>query len=502
MEIETIETVEPIAPVVEPVIEIAADETPIPEPSDALEAAIITEGEEAKETVTEDVTEGEAAPVEATPEAAPEPVVFAPELETTELLEKGKAIVENYIVDQPLQAYIEALEAKAQVTPLAEYAVYGDTEAVRGLLERQSLLDSVKELPEGGYRYRTDEFVQSIAHDQNKVDWLKSDLLKLPSAKYPGVDTFYEVLVDRLALPGDSVQDVLDRYEDTITAMRTGATIVPDIPAFIPPTLQEAYAKLSKDTREWLTGLDAETYQDEIAAQVAQLELMQRGLNADKADAQREIQARQQHQATRDQKVSQTQETFWNKFQEDFKEQYVVAVKYSDDPNIQAMEVEKDLAFLARILDTDTSGERARQSLSKAGVKFDAAVATQFYKEVEKASVALAGVPLNAQGEPLDQTAYRKATKEFETVTKKLLDFSNGILQQKANLVKTGKAEEIKEAVAKRPVELKARPVPKGVATAAVKKTELPPMGTQAWKEHWANARMEELAQTANAYRP
>lgn len=492
---------ENLAEALDAVMEPSVEETPIAEPADALEAEVITEGEPQEEALAEEVTEAEEVAEEIV-EEAPEPITFAEDIETPALVEQGKAILDKYELPQDVQAYISTLETKAQVAPLAEYSVYGDTEAVRGLLERQNYLDSVVEFGDGQYRPQTDKFVESLASDPIKVSWLRHDLLQLPSTKYTGLNGFQELIADGLALDGESYQDTINRYNDTVTAMRTGAVIANDIPSFVPVNLQEAFSKYDKNERDQLALLDInEEYdKDIILNKLAQLELIQKGLDADKADAVRENQTKQTRIAEDQFRVVSTQQNFWNKFQEQFKTQYSSTVKYSDDPNIQAMEAEKDIAFLTRILDTDANGEAARSTLAKAGIKFDATQATQFYKKVEKAAVALARVPLNSQGEPLDPTAHRKATKEFETVTKDLLEFSGSILQQKARLVSTGKAEEVKDAVAKRKIETKARQVPNGRGTAAVRKDELPPIGSPDRLSVLADRILEQDARKARMY--
>lgn len=491
---ETVEVETPVAP---PNIEEALEA--IPEPTDALDAEVVTEAEEVVEDKPDETVEE--APEEAkTDEPVAEPVTFAPELETAELIEKGKAEVEKFDLPQPLQAYIEALEAKAQVPQFAEAEVYGD--ALPDLLERQYDLDKIEEV-DGNLRPRTDLFIEKLA-DPIKRDWLYHDLASMPSQKYPGLLKFQESIADAIRIDGESTEKTLERYSDTITALRTGATIIPDTPAFVPANLQEAYARLPKETRDELAMLDmTEDYDKDIAVkQIANLELIQRGIDADKADVQRDVQARQYREQQLSQKIATTENTFWKTYKDGVIETLSAKVKFSDNPTTQKLQVLGNVANLAGIFSEDNSD--TVKALQDAGIKFDTTTPQVFIKDVERASIALAHADSlrDAKGTLLDPIGYKKAENDFKAVSKRLIDFGENILDQQARLINTGKVEEIKEAVAKQKVELKARTVPKGTGTAAVKKESVPVRGTQAWKDHWANQAMEEAAQRAGAYRP
>lgn len=500
---ETVETVETPTEV--------AEESPIPEPTDALDAEVVTEGETSKilEESGEKEVEIDTAPT-GEPEVEATPVTFDTELDVSALIEQGKPILAKYELPDDAQAYITALEAKAtSPQELAEYAVYGDKEAITSLLERQNYLDSVEEVTEGQYRPRTDKFVETIAADATKVSWLRHDLNKLPSAKYPGLNGFEEIVADGLHIEGESYQDTITRYNDTMTAMRTGATIVPDIPAFIPANLQEAFSKLSKDDRDELAVLDMnEEYDKAIAVnRISQLELMQRGIDADKANAVREVEARNAHQSQMQSRVIETQVKFYDTFRESFAADLAKDVQFSTNPAIQAISSAQNLTLLTQALEDGATGDFARKALTTAGIKFDYPTAKQMMKDVEKASISLANAQslTDAQGNPLDKVALNRATEEFKSVGKKWQSFAKDIIDQQARLVSTGKAEEVKEAVAKQKIEVKARQVPKGTPTAAVKKDagNPHPYGSLEYDRWYARRTIEEReAAKARAYQP
>ena len=497
------ETVEAeIAPVVEETSVLNTEDAldAIPEPTDALDAEVVADEAPAEEVVKDEVETTE------TPVEVAEPVTFDTELEVTALIEQGKAEVEKYEMPQPVQAYIEALEAKAQLPQFAEAAVYGD--AVKELLERQYRLDQIDEV-NGVLRPRTDLFLEEY-RDETKLAWLYYDLGSQPSQKYPGLYKSQESIADAVRIEGESVEKTLERYNDTITALKTGATIVPDTPAFVPINLQEAYARLPKETRDELSLLDMdEDYDRDIAVkQLAHLELIQRGINADKADAMRDTQAREYRQNELQTKINTTQVNFWDTFKEGFVEKLDAKTKFSDNPAIQKLQVSQNIAMLSNIFDSGRDGDATRTALQAAGIKFDSNAPIQFLKDVERASVALAHAQslTDRDGNPLDKVAYNKAVNEFTSVGKKLIDFGGNIIDQQARLISTGKVEEIKEAVAKQKIEVKSRAVPKGTGTAAVKKdTGRPPenitYGSPDWDRWYARQTMAEReAQKVRAY--
>ncbi len=481
--VETVETVE---------VEAPAEEAPIPEPTDALDAEVVTEGDAETPLDDAETTDVESAPVEEVTL-----VTFDAELETSALIEQGKAEVEKYDVPQPLQAYIEALEARVD-TPSVDPEMAPYQEVLPQLVHRQNLLDTIEEV-DGVMRPRTDLYVQEIT-DEGKRAWLYHDLASSPSEKYPGLVKFQESIADGLHIEGESYQDTIDRYNDTMTAMRTGVTIVPDVPACVPANLQEAFSRLPKDTREWIANLDlSNEFEAQSAAdQVAQLELIQKGLDADKANAVREAQSRDAQQFQRQNRVIETQVKFYDTFRDNFATDLLKEVTFSTDSNIQAISAAQNVALLEQALQSDASGEFARKSLKAAGIKFDHQTALQLQKDVEKAAISLANAE-SVQGMG-DKVALNRATEEFKIVGKKWHAFAKDIIGQQARLVSTGKAEEVKDAVAKQKIEVKARQVPKGTPTAAVKKEVLPAYGSPEWDKYWARKTMEEQAQKAARY--
>ncbi len=480
----------------------------IPEPTDALDAEIVTddakgEDEKADEPATDDKADETAEPVV---EAAPEPVTFDAAIETPVLVEQGKTILDKYELPQDVQAYVEALEAKAVTPDLAEYSDYGGVDDIKSLLERQSWYDAVEPLEDGTYRPQTDKLVEAYAKDADRFAWLRHDILERPSTKYAGLTSGQEYIADKLRIDGESVEQTLARFEDTSMVMRSGVRVVADIPQFIHPSLQEAYSTLSKDERDEIALLDVnEEYDKEKAiAKINNLTNIQKGINADKKSAQDQIYQQQYRQQQQLQDVGTIQTNFYDAFKAECVKEVAKEVTFSTDAKLNTLLATQNIAMLSQAASNDQDGILARAALEQAGIKFDFNQAQKLQKDIEKASVSLAHAQSmkDNNGEALDKVALNKATKEFENAARNWQSFGKNLIDQQARLVSTGKADEVKTAAEKIKVQTKARQVPKGANDAAAVKVDTNPhlYGSREWDQWYARKTLEERAAQAAKY--
>ncbi len=181
------------------------------------------------------------------------------------------------------------------------------------------------------------------------------------------------------------------------------------------------------------------------------------------------------------------------------------SVKFSDDPKIQSFNVGMVTNLVANAFDEGTEGAFARQTLEQTGIKFDHVKAQSIIKQIEEATVGLTiarGV-VGVKGTNLDPVTLRKAEMIFDTKTRDATLFINDIIKQVANVTATGKTEDVKAAVAKIPVPVKARPVTKGSPSPPSKKApENPhPYRSPEYYSWYADRQMAEQEQRAAAYR-
>lgn len=499
---ELVETVAPeVVAEVTPEVDVPKVDTPEVETS------------ETTPEVTEDGNDPKAD--EVVPETVEEvaPITFEPDIEAPVLLEKIASVRERYEIPEELAAAFDALHAQvSKPSDVAEFTDYGTVDEVKVLLDRQSYIDSMRD-ENGQYRPNTDKFVKELHQTSTeKADWLHYDLSQLPSSKYKGLNKFEEQIADALALENDTVGDVLGRFNQAITALKNGATITQDAPAFIPNELRDAYWSLPKEEREEIDSfapeLDRIEYDDhgrpvnpDESIRNRKLETLakiQKGIDGEKLIQQ----SLRQEQISREQafqtEVIATQVKFYDTVRETFTAKMLKDVKFSENPKMQKILAHQNMALLEQAFGDDTAGEKARQVLAESGINFDKVKAQQLTKDIELASVALAKAKQakSADGTPLNPVELNKATSQLKKTTEAWQAFAENILEQEARLVSTGTAEAVKKEVEKIKVTPKARTSTNGVGTTATKRASEPPpnvkYGTNEWDAWWAKRTLEE----------
>lgn len=485
-----------------PVENVEVAETPAETPVEVTPPVVETTeapAETAPETTdTEEVTEeAPTEEVKAEPEVTAEPVTFDTTAELPELVEATSKVFDKYDLPDEVVAGIEALKAKAAGAPadiLGEYSVYGEIEDVKTLLERQSLFTSQRE-ENGNIRPNTDKYAQALNKvAPEKTGWLYYDLAQLPSDKYTGLSKFQEGIADALSMEGDTVNSVMQRYYQTVEAVKSGVNITNDAPKFVPAQLRDAYWSLSKTEREELEMYAPENDQGDGDVEIRNAKLntlakIQRGIDSDKREAQANAQAQQVHRQEFHTEVQNTEIKFYNGFREEFTKDVLEKVKFSDDPKMQTILAHQNVALLTQAFDDGAAGESARKALNDAGITFDHAKAAQLLKDVDTATIALVTARRAIDPdtkEPLDKIALNKAVKEYEAVGRKWQAFGQDVLDRQARLVSTGTAEATQKAAEKIKIAAKARPVTKGTPTQAVKEEVVPMRGTPEWSQYWA----------------
>lgn len=487
--------------IVEPeVVETPTEVIETPESTDdVIEAEVIE---------TSDAAEG--SPAEESPEAieeavevaeTPEPVVFDTELPVSELIEQGTEHLDKYELPQEVSAYIEALQAKAQVQPLAEFADYGDPEAVKVSLEREAYITSMRE-ENGRVRPNTDKFLETLSPE--RAEWLAYDVNARPSAKYPGLTQFEEHIADTFAIEGDTAQSVVERYHAFTEAMRANAIPSAEIPSSVPKHLYEAYGRLSKQTRDEIAELDPSYDEDAqvLRQRLTDLELMQKGIDSDKAEKQRVAQAQQAEKEGFANAVMQTQGDFFTAFRNECAKDLASKVTFSEDPKMQTLLANQQIALLTQAFDDGIAGQFARDTLEKAGIQFDYPKAQTLLQKIELAAVNLETHKKSVNGQRLDEVAFNKAKNAFQNVGREWTQFAKETLDQVARVASTGKAEDVKKAAEKIKVAAKARPNPNGVAKAAQSKPATNPyrQGTPQFYEWEADQILAQRAKQVRAY--
>ncbi len=480
-------------------------DTPVIEPqADAPEVA--TDASEVTEAVEE--TADEPVAEETHLEAAPITFDATVETELPELKTKITELLDSYdLTDAPnLQAAIDVLIAKAEATPdvaiAQELADYGEPEVIKTALERDAYLSSVTHT-EDGWRPNTDKFVADLVQRATPevVDHLYFDVARTPSQKYPGVTRFEEGIVDAIAVQGDTVGSALERYQEMVTYAKSGSVPIADVPSYIPVDLHPAYKALSKASRDEYDAYDPAQdgeydYSANRTQKLAELRQMQKGIDADYRENQRVIQDQQQRQQQFTQQVYQTQRSFYDGVRDQFTEALKAEAVFPTE-----LAMRQNVTLLMQACQDDSDGEYARAALTADGIKFDFPKVQQMTAEVDKVTLELTNAKntVDANGRQLNEIALRTATRNFETVTRKWLEFGKDILMQEQKLTATGTAKAVEAEVAKIKIAPKARTVPKGVATAAKVDTK-PSLYRN--RDAFVNSAMEEEARRARPYAP
>lgn len=509
MEIEEVSVDEAVATeVVEEVVDAPAGEAVEP----AVEAGEATDevAEEVAEESVEDATEKVA---EITP------VEFDATADLPSILTQATEVLDKYELPADVQAVIDVLRAKAeaQQDSFVEYAEYGGEEDIKALLDDHSLIYTATTDDSGNIRPNTDKFAQKLYEvAPDKASWMYYDLAQLPSQKYQGLNQFEEGIADALSLEGDTVGDVIQRYQQTVAAVKSGVSIASDAPSFIPANVRDAYWSLSKEERDEIDYYDPATDRVEVDEygkavnidepirnrKLETLAKIQKGIDGDKVLQQQAVQSQKQAQQAFNNEVVSTQTAYYDAFRTHFVEDLMSTVQFSADPKMQTILAHQNIALLTQAFFPDSDGDFARQALKDAGIEFDVAKAQKLVQDIESASVALTSAKrmTDSSGKMLNPIEFNKATKAFERAGKDWQAFAKNIIDQQATLTSTGKANEVKEAVAKQKVAVKARPVNNGAPSKAAKLDVVPAYGTREYHEYWADKQLENEAKKATAY--
>ena len=486
----------PVEEVVEEVVDVPVEESPAEE--------IVAEETPAEEAVEEkdEEAEEEVAADEETPDETPAEEALVLTADDPELETKTTEILDKYELPQEVQAVIDVLKAQANEPKLTAFTDYGTEDEVKVLMERQSFIDSSR--PEdGGYRPNTDKYVEVI--DDRKpdgtADWLYFDLAKSPSAKYEGITRFEEGIVDAFAKSGDTVQSALDRYKQTVEILRSGTMPEQDIPEFIPENVREAYWKLPRESRDELMYLDPEDDTAKIQGKVAELTLIQKGIEGDKLETQRRAQAEASERASFAADVQKTQQTFFSTFIDQQAKELSKAVTFSDDAKLQSLHVQRTISLFTQAIE---GNESALKAITDAGIRFDLPKVQALTRDIEQASVDLVRHKraVGSDGKPLNAVELNKATRMFEAKTREFQNFAKDVIAQEARLTATGKALDVEKAVEKQKIQPKARMIAKGTPTQAKTKEGVNPhpIRSEAWYGWNADREMEQMAKTARQY--
>jgi len=473
-------------PVTEVVTEAVVEETPIETTDEVLSAEVVTEeaepivGEVSEETTTEET--------DATPEVAVEAIAFDANEDTSALLEKVTPVLEKYDIPQEVQAVIDVLQAKATTAPsaLEAYSAYGDEENIKFLLERQSYLDTAREVNNGEYRPNTDEFLKTVTDPETKA-WMYYDLGKEPSSQYQGVTMLEEQIINALGKEGQPASEVLSKYQRLIEYFASDTIPTNDAPSFIPENLTEAFYQLSKDERDEISYLDPEIDQAKIDSKLHSLKLVQNGLDGAKQQARVEQYNKIQKQEAFTNAVFVKQSNFINAFRDEFASDLAKTVKFSEDPQLQTLLSNQQVTLLTLAFDSGSDGEFARKALSQAGIDFDQNKAQHLLKAIEVASVNLTKQEnaVDAHGNPLNVVELNKAKAAFADVGRQWQALGKETLDKLTRLVSKGTQEAVKAEVAKIKIAPRARQVAAGAPASAGKMAErTPAYGTAEWAEY------------------
>lgn len=484
---EVISTETPEAVVETPAI----DETPVDE---VLAAETVEEQTSAEAVIEEEASE------EAPVAEDVAPIVYDTAASLSDLKEQAAPVLDKYELDPDLAGYISALESKAE-NPFTEFEDYGTTEEVKVLLERQVHLNTARQ-EEQGIRPNTDKFAESLAPETKQ--WLYYDLGRTPSSKYQGYNQFQEMLIDTLAIEGDTTDSVTQRFQTFVEAMKVNSLPTSNVPSFVPQHLHEAFLKLNQDSRYDISVLDEREDAVELQQKLAELQLIQNGLDSARKEAQRDAEAQAAAQRSYQADIVNLQEGFYDTFRTSIAAQLTKDVQFSADPKIQAMQVGQHIALVSQACDEGKAGEWARKTLADSGVNFDYAKAQQLLKSINVAATNLAHHKraVGADGQSLNKVELNKATKDFQNAGKEWQKFAQDLISQQARITATSKAEDIKVEAAKQKVALKARPAMKGAATPAKTRPTVNPhaYGTSAYYEFQAEELLAAQAKRAAAY--
>lgn len=509
--------------------EVVSTETP--EVATEVETPVV---EEAVEEVVEtpEVAEGETVTEEVTDDTADTVAVETP-VETIEFLAddpdvatKITEVVDKYELPNDVAKVIEFYKAKAEAPSdsFKEYAEYGEPDDIKALLDRQALLDSVKQSEDGTQRPSTDEFALSLPHE--KAEWLFHDVGRLPSQKYKGLNLFEEALADTFATEGDTVGSVLARYKETVGALQSGVAVKTNVPDFVPADLHKAYWALPKAEREAVDMFDPSTdriEQDEASGRyinideplrldkLRMLQQIQKGIDGEELVKAQEVQTKAQKAQTFSTEVITTQQKFYDTIRSTFTEDMLKGVIFSSDPKMQTILAHQNVALLTQAFSEESDGVYARNALKEAGINFDYPKAQGLMKDVETASVALAMAKQiqDANGNPINQVELNKAKAVFERAGKNWQLFAKDILEQEAQLTSTGTTKAVDDAadkkIEKQKIQAKARPGTKGSASPVKSNAgdKLPshmnPLSREA-DEWYADREMERRQRSIAAY--
>lgn len=481
--------------------EVEIEPAEVVETPDVVEEEVVEEtAEEAVEETAEEETEDVVEESADETEEAIAPIEFAEDATIEQIVEQASPILDKYELPADVQSYIDVLRAKAEAVPLAEYEAYGSSEEVKELLDRESYLNTSR--AEGELiRPNTDKFVETLPAD--RANWLAYDLGQQPSAKYSGYTRFEEMLVDNLAVEGDTVPQTLDRYHKFVGAMKENALPYNDVPTFVPANLKEAYFKLSVQRRDEIKDLDPDYEMDTIRDHLADLELVQKGLDGERAEKERLTQYQAAQKQSFENDVMQTQNTFFATLRDQFAKDVQKEVKFSDDPKMQTLLSNQQVTLIMQAFDEGQAGDFARNTLSNAGINFDYTQGQVLLNEINVAAVDLIRQKYNVDGDgkPLDKVALNRAQSNYENISRKWVKLAKDTLHSMSQAASTGKKADIQKAVEKVKLAPKARVAPSN-GTKAKQVDLISPYvpGTDDDLAWWADRHIEAQAKRARAY--
>lgn len=449
-------------------------------------------------------------PKDDAPPDAPEPITF--DVAAEDFAEKVKTTIEGYDLDPPLQAAVTALQEAVQnrpATPIDEYLVYGEPETIKASLDRDSLLTTSRR-EEDGDRPNTDKYIETLPEET--ATHLTYDLMRRPSQRYEGYNSFQELIADTLALDGDTVPVVIDRFNRFVTAMKADAFVAEsDVPSYIPPELIPAYKSLDKLSQRDYQALSPEYDRDDPeskaedeakrASQLKTLGQIQRGIEADTREKQELYQTSQQAITNLNSDIVQKETSFYTTFRDQYAEK-MAEIQFSPDANLNQLLASQQITLLRDAFFEGPDGDFARKALKTSGVNFDFNKAIELQNNVTEAATNLSKEEraLDKNGKPLNPINLNKAKANFVEVGRQWTKFASDLLEQEKRLV-LGKTEKaIEGAIEKKKVAPKARGAIAGAASSVTHQDEVPAFGTPAYNKYWAQKTIEEQARKAKIY--
>lgn len=490
---ETVEVAEVADTAKEVVEEVAATEEVAGETSEVTEA--VEEIDSAEETTEESDT----------PPQAEEEISFSPDDDLATFQAKKSQVLDKYELPAEVQSVIDALESRVSTVPEFQFSDYGAPEEVKTVLESNHLLRSSRIEEDNSYRPNTDKWAEKeMAENPEGADWAFYDLSLQPSRKYTGLNKFKEQLVDAIGQEGETIGDALQRYDRAIAYMKGEAQIpIPDTPSFIPQHLQKAFARLPKESREDIYLIDVSnddadsglSYADERTRKIAELEMIQEGIDAKEVKAKAITEQQKQQQVEFANNV-QTKETgFFNGLRKAFREN-LNEITFSDDAQIQSRIVGRNAVLFEKACEDSDGGELARQDVEASGVKFDFQKVKQLQIEASQAIIDLA----TAERNPNNKVEINKAQSKMREVTKSWQDYSGEVIKELARAEVKDLSKEAKAKVEKIKIH-KSRPNIQTIPSTKGGKERPPQAGTPEFTEWYADKMIEEQRQRVNAYR-